>query len=146
MESTCICNIYGKNATLLDTHTLISRGITSSILPRYLSIAVALVFTAVHQIFTRGGREVGARGKDEVLPQPDGSIVSGGTVLSERYNKKACLHECINLFPWGCGCDTTYCHFPTHLMENKSFKNEIFWSQIGFEVTDVAFPSHQRFQ
>ena len=44
------------------------------------SIAVALVFTAVLHIFTRGGREVGARGKDEVLPQPDGSIVSGGTV------------------------------------------------------------------
>jgi len=44
------------------------------------SIGVALVFTAVLHIFTRGGREVGARGKDEVLPQPDGSIVSGGTV------------------------------------------------------------------
>ena len=47
---------------------------------KYYSIAVALVFTAVLHIFTRGGREVGARGKDEVLPQPDGSIVSGGTV------------------------------------------------------------------
>ena len=43
-------------------------------------VAVALVFTAVPQNFTRGGREVGARGKDEVLPQPDGSILSGGTV------------------------------------------------------------------
>ena len=31
-------------------------------------------------IFPRGGREVGARDKDEVLPQPDGSILSGGTV------------------------------------------------------------------
>ena len=27
-------------------------------------VAVALVFTAVLQIFTRSGREVGARGKD----------------------------------------------------------------------------------
>ena len=43
-------------------------------------VAVALVFTAVLQIFTRGGREVGARGKDGVLPRPDGSILSGGTV------------------------------------------------------------------
>ena len=43
------------------------------------SIVVALVFTAVLHIFTHGGREVGARGKDEVLPQPDGSIVSGST-------------------------------------------------------------------
>ena len=70
-----------KIATLLETHTLIPRGITSSVLPRYFLIAVALVFTAVLHIFTRGGREVSARGKDEVLPQPDGSIVSGGTVL-----------------------------------------------------------------
>jgi len=44
------------------------------------SIAVALVFTAVLHIFTRGACEVGARGKDEVLPQPNGSIASGGTV------------------------------------------------------------------
>ena len=43
-------------------------------------VAVALIFTAVLQIFTRGEREVGACGKDEVLPQPDGSILSGGTV------------------------------------------------------------------
>ena len=50
------------------------------------SIAVALVFTAVLHIFTRGGREVGARGKDEVLPQPDGSIVSGGTVCQGTRN------------------------------------------------------------
>ena len=71
---------WKKIATLLDTHTLIPRGITSSVLPRYFLIAVALVFTAVLLIFTRGGREVSARGKDEVLPQPDGSIVSGGTV------------------------------------------------------------------
>ena len=41
-------------------------------------VAVALVFTAVLQIFTRGGHEVGACGKDEVFPQPDGSILSGG--------------------------------------------------------------------
>ena len=43
-------------------------------------VVVALVFTAVLQIFTCGGREVGARGKDEILPQLDGSILSGGTV------------------------------------------------------------------
>ena len=43
-------------------------------------VAVALVFTAVLQIFTRGGHEVEARGKDKVFPQPDGSILSGGTV------------------------------------------------------------------
>ena len=36
------------------------------------SIAVTLVFTAVTHVFTRGGREVGACGKDEVLGQPDG--------------------------------------------------------------------------
>ena len=43
-------------------------------------VAVALIFTAVLQIFTCGGREVGACGKDEVLLQPDGSILSGGTL------------------------------------------------------------------
>ena len=48
------------------------------------SVAVALVFTAVLHIFTRGGREVGARGKDEVLPQPDGSIVSGGMYVKNK--------------------------------------------------------------
>ena len=57
----------------------------AEVLPRLFcrgifKVAVALVFTVVLQIFTRGGREVGARGKDEVLPQPDGSILSGGTV------------------------------------------------------------------
>jgi len=52
----------------------------------------------------------------------------------------------INLFPWGCACNTTHCHFPTQLMATKSFKNEIFWSQIGFEETDVTLPSLQRFQ
>ena len=51
-------------------------------------VAVALVFTAVLQIFTRGGREVGARGKDGVLPRPDGSILSGGTVLYNMLKKK----------------------------------------------------------
>ena len=45
-----------------------------------IAIAVALVFTTVLHIFTCAGREMGACGKDEVLPQPDGSIVSGGTV------------------------------------------------------------------
>jgi len=45
------------------------------------SIAVALVFTTVLPIFTRSGREVGACGKDKVLLQPDGSMVSGGTVV-----------------------------------------------------------------
>ena len=59
----------------------------AEVLPRLFcrgifKVAVALVFTAVLQIFTRGGREVGARGKDEVLPQPDGSILSGGTVYT----------------------------------------------------------------
>ena len=58
----------------------------AEVLPRLFcrgvfKVAVALVFTAVLQIFTRGGREVGARGKDEVLPQPDASILSGGTVV-----------------------------------------------------------------
>ena len=57
----------------------------AEVLPRLFcrgifNVAVALVFTAVLQIFTHGGREVGARSKDEVLPQPDGSILSGGTV------------------------------------------------------------------
>jgi len=71
---------WWKNATLLDTHTSLPRGFTSSVYRGIFSIAVALVFTAVLHIFTHGGRKVGARGKDEVLPQPDGSIVSGGTV------------------------------------------------------------------
>ena len=75
-----------KNATLLDSHTLLNfRGITSSVLPRFFKVAVALVFTVVLQIFTRGGREVRARGKDEVLPQPDGSILSGSTVQMKTY-------------------------------------------------------------
>ena len=59
---------------------------------------------------------------------------------------KTYLQESINLFPWCCGCDTIHCHFPTQLMETKSFKNEIFWSQIGFEETDVAFPSEGSFE
>ena len=50
--------------------------------PGMFKVAVALVFTAVLQIFTRGGCEVGAHGKDKVLPQPDESILSGGTVPS----------------------------------------------------------------
>ena len=63
----------------------------AEVLPRLLcrgifKVAVALVFTAVPQIFTRGGREVGARGKDEVLPQPDGSILSGGTVVPTQFS------------------------------------------------------------
>ena len=62
----------------------------AEVLPRLFwrgifNVAVALVFTAVLQIFTRGGREVGARGKDEVLPQPDGSILSGSTVNKEQF-------------------------------------------------------------
>ena len=48
------------------------------------AIAVALVFTVVPHIFTRGGREVGASGKHKVLLQPDGSIVSGGTVVKDK--------------------------------------------------------------
>ena len=72
-----------KNATLLDSHYF------AEVLPRLFcrgmfKVAVALVFTAVLQIFTRGGREVGARGKDEVLPHPDGSILSGGTVTKKH--------------------------------------------------------------
>ena len=47
-------------------------------------VAVALVFTAVLQIFTRSGREVGACGIDEVLPQPGGSILSGSTVPGDQ--------------------------------------------------------------
>ena len=43
-------------------------------------VAVALIFIVVLQISTRGGRDLGTCGKDEVLPQPDGSILSGGTV------------------------------------------------------------------
>jgi len=54
------------------------------------SIAVALVFTAVLHIFTCGGREVGACGKDEVLPQPDGSILSGGTAHQLRLFVTCC--------------------------------------------------------
>ena len=50
------------------------------------SIAVTLVFTVVLHIFTHGGREVGARCKDEVLPQPNGSIVSGSTVSATHSN------------------------------------------------------------
>ena len=52
------------------------------------SFAVALVFTAVQHIFTCGGCKVGARGKDKVLPQPDGSILSGGTVVKMCRNHK----------------------------------------------------------
>ena len=57
----------------------------AEVLPRLFchgifKVAITLVFTAVLQIFTRGGRKVGACSKDEVLPQPDGSILSGGTV------------------------------------------------------------------
>ena len=63
----------------------------AEVLPRLFcrgifKVAVALVFTAVLQIFARGGREVGARGKDEVLPQADGSILSGGTVPSSFFS------------------------------------------------------------
>ena len=43
-------------------------------------VVVALVFTVMLQISTCGGRKVGAHGKDKVLPQPHGSILSGGTV------------------------------------------------------------------
>ena len=43
------------------------------------SIAVTLVFTTVLHIVTHSGCGVGACGKDEVLLQPDGSILSGGT-------------------------------------------------------------------
>ena len=49
---------------------------------------------------------MGARGKDEVLPQPDGSIVSGGTVkpfvhiwrtrITLFYGLTKCLKSCQN--------------------------------------------------
>ena len=39
-----------------------------------------LVFTAERPCFHLGGRAATTRGKDEVCPSPDGSIVSGGTV------------------------------------------------------------------
>ena len=94
----------------------------TEVLPRLFcrgifKVAVALVFTAVLQIFTRGGREVGARGKDEVLPQPDGSILSGGTVFSHSccflsktgsktekisfVNTLSCWFLCLLSFPLG---------------------------------------------
>ena len=63
MEFTC--NVYKKNATLLDIHELLSRGITSSILPLYL-------FNCSRTRVYCGGREMGARSKDKVLLQPDG--------------------------------------------------------------------------
>ena len=44
-------------------------------------VAVALVFTVVLQIFTCGGREVGACGEDGVLLRPGRSILSVSTVL-----------------------------------------------------------------
>ena len=31
-------------------------------------------------------------------------------------------------------------------MTTKSFKNELFWSQIGFEVTYVTAPPRKRFE
>jgi len=31
-------------------------------------------------------------------------------------------------------------------LETESFENEVFWSQIGFEVTGVSFPFLQKFQ
>ena len=66
-------------------HYLIHIHYFAEVLPRLFccgifKVAVALIFTAVLQIFTHGGCKVGAHGKDEVLPQPDGSILSGGTV------------------------------------------------------------------
>ena len=62
----------------------------AEVLPRLFccsifKVAVTLVFTAVLQIFTRGGHEVRARSKDEVLPQLDGPILSDGTVRVFRH-------------------------------------------------------------
>ena len=34
-----------------------------------------------------------ARGKDEVLPQPDGSILSGGTVIQRTERKMKIVHQ-----------------------------------------------------
>ena len=62
-----------KTTTLLNTY---STHYFSEVLPRLFyrgifKVAVTLVFAGV----------VGASGKDEVLPQPDGSILLGGTVV-----------------------------------------------------------------
>ena len=64
-----------KTTTLLNTY---STHYFSEVLPRLFyrgifKVAVTLVFAGV----------VGASGKDEVLPQPDGSILSGGTVSNQ---------------------------------------------------------------
>ena len=69
------CNIDEKTTPLLNTHTSLSRGITSSVLLRYL-------FNCGHTHPYCGGCEVGACSKDKVLPQPDGSIPSGSTINS----------------------------------------------------------------
>ena len=59
--------------------------------PRYyrgiFKVVVALVFTAVQPIFTHGGPKVGACSKDEVLRQPDESILSDGTVFLSMVGK-----------------------------------------------------------
>ena len=52
--------------------------------PRNYLVCFAAVFLKLrwHSSATNfhSGRQVGACGKNEVLPQPDGSILSGGTV------------------------------------------------------------------
>ena len=79
MEFTCNSDEKCHSTSLIHIHYF------PEVLPRLLyrgifKAAVALVFTAMVQIFTRGGREVGARGKDGVLLRPGGSILSSSTV------------------------------------------------------------------
>ena len=79
MEFTCNSDEKCHSTSSIHIHYF------SEVLPRLFyrgifKVAVALVFTAVLQIFTHGGREVGAHSKGGVLLQPDGSILSSGTV------------------------------------------------------------------
>ena len=52
-----------------------------SLLLRYLFHCGRTYLFCSAPYFNCDGPEVGARGKEEVLPQPDGSVPSGGTVL-----------------------------------------------------------------
>ena len=75
MDFTYNIHLMKKTTTLLNTHTSLSRGITSSVLPPYL-------FNCGRTHLYCSGCEVGARSKDKDFPQPDGSIPSGSTVDS----------------------------------------------------------------
>ena len=63
----------------------------------------------VLQIFTRSGCKVRARGKDDVLPQPDGSIVSGGTVISM---KQLALQDSLGTLEWAFKYPPIVARFP----------------------------------